>query len=76
MSQGLPPPRPLSMPDPIRAASLPFDLKQPPQVTDGQWSVAFNLGPNWVTELQYGANRDGLGIAPDTSFRLVVAYTR
>lgn len=38
-SQGLPPPRPLSMPDPLRSASLPFDLAHPAPVADGQWNV-------------------------------------
>ncbi len=39
-AQDLPPLRPLSMPDPLRAASLPFDLTQPPEVDDGQWNVS------------------------------------
>lgn len=37
-------------------------------------ALAYTLGPKWVTELQYGSNRDGMGIAPDTAFRLVIAY--
>jgi len=39
-------------------------------------AVAFDLGPEWIAELQYGTNKDGMGIAPDTAFRLVVSHTR
>jgi len=39
-------------------------------------AVALDIGPKWLVELQYGTNKDGMGIAPDTAFRLVVAHTR
>lgn len=39
-------------------------------------AVGFDLGREWIVELQYGTNKDGMGIAPDTAFRLVAGHTR
>jgi len=39
-------------------------------------ALAFEINPRWFTELQYGANRDGMGISPDSSFRLVVSFSQ
>lgn len=36
--------------------------------------VAVRLNPRWMVEFGYGTNRDGIGIAPDASFRLGVVY--
>ncbi|MCK5379637.1 MAG: DUF3187 family protein, partial [Acidobacteria bacterium] len=38
-------------------------------------ALALDLGPGWLAEMQYGTNKDGMGIAPDTAFRLVVVFT-
>ncbi len=68
-AQDLPPLRPLSMPDPIRAASLPFDLSFPAPTADGHWNVTaglvwFNM---WSTVWEMTQVHRDFGFDPTTT---------
>jgi hypothetical protein len=62
----------LAPPDPLRAASLLFEPALASAPERGQWAVALRVAGHAWLSLQYGGDRNDLGLAPDVSFRLAL----